>query len=169
MSNTNSANTQVEPAEPAEPVEPMEPLQPADPLARPLLRRQQAIYIEHDRTEEADAAEQHRRSTRHVIRPQRLLDELLLTESVQEFYYEGDPSDLDESDLDCTSDEEWLAQVARDAEEEDEGNLTDDLDNFIVYDGCDECDYNDHLVDYIPLASDDPDNPDADDSGGEIV
>ena len=44
-------------------------------------------------------AETLRRSTRHVQKPKRLLDEQLFEQDVQDFYYKDDPSDLEEEDF----------------------------------------------------------------------
>lgn len=89
-----------------------------------------------------------RRSARVSVVPDRLLDRLLHTSSIQEFYYEDVPSDLEECELECSSDEEWVAQQEEDELEEYEPlpSSDDSIYQFIV----------------DPIASDDDDGRDGD-------
>ena len=104
-------------------------------LSRPLLIRQQAILILPDTEEKEISRPPPMTRTRHARRcrqPDRLLDELMADQEVQEFYYEDDPSDLDEEELACFSDEEWLAQMADDQLEEGKYDTERGIEDFIV-------------------------------------
>ncbi len=105
-----------------------------DPLGRPILRRQTAILYVPEREESDNDPQSRRRSTRPIKEPERLLDELLKDESVQEFYYKDDPSDIDEEELLHYSDEEWLLQQEDDKREEEIIERLSDLDGFVVDD-----------------------------------